>query len=120
MILADIPVGAVGHRLMTVEAVNKFGWPVKGIAARLRSHSGRIAQLSAFRQAVQSIGLMGVQVAPIDVVLVEEATLVAAQHQLLMGDGLLIATMRKLGITSLASHDADFDRVPGIIRYSPA
>jgi predicted nucleic acid-binding protein len=32
---------------------------------------------------------------------------------------LIVATMRQFGISSIASHDADFDRVPGITRYAP-
>jgi len=32
---------------------------------------------------------------------------------------LVVAVMRDHGLTHLASHDADFDRVPGITRYGP-
>ena len=35
-------------------------------------------------------------------------------------DALAVAVMRGHGLTLLASHDADFDRVPGITRYAPA
>jgi predicted nucleic acid-binding protein len=38
----------------------------------------------------------------------------------LSGDALIIAVMREHGLVSLASHDADFDRVAGIVRYGPA
>jgi predicted nucleic acid-binding protein len=38
----------------------------------------------------------------------------------LSGDALIVAFMRHHGLTHLASHDADFDRVPGLTRYSPA
>jgi predicted nucleic acid-binding protein len=30
-----------------------------------------------------------------------------------------VALMQHQGLTRLASHDADFDRVPGITRYAP-
>ncbi len=42
------------------------------------------------------------------------------QHALLSGDALVVAVMHERGFTHLASHDADFDRVPGLTRYAPA
>ena len=34
-------------------------------------------------------------------------------------DALVITVMQYHGLTPLASHDADFDRVPGLTRYGP-
>ena len=34
-------------------------------------------------------------------------------------DAVIAAIMQEHGLTHLASNDADFDRVPGIARYSP-
>ena len=42
----------VAHRLMTQEAIRRFGWPLAGIAQRLRSHPSHVQQLSDFRAAV--------------------------------------------------------------------
>ena len=47
------------------------------------------------------------------------ATAVSTRYGLLTGDALLVAVMQHHGLTHLASHDADFDRVPGISRYAP-
>jgi predicted nucleic acid-binding protein len=33
---------------------------------------------------------------------------------------LIVAVMQANGLVHWASHDADFDRVPGITRYAPA
>ena len=38
---------------------------------------------------------------------------------LLSNDALLVAVMRHHDLNRLASHDADFDRVPGLMRYAP-
>jgi predicted nucleic acid-binding protein len=35
------------HRLMTIEAIQDFGWPAAQIAARLRRHHAEISQASA-------------------------------------------------------------------------
>jgi hypothetical protein len=32
----------------------------------------------------------------------------------------VVVSMQQQGLTHLASHDADFDRVPGLTRYAPA
>jgi hypothetical protein len=51
--------------------------------------------------------------------LVEAATLVSQQYELLMGDSLIVAVMQAHGLTNLASNDADFDRVSDLTRYAP-
>lgn len=107
------------HRLMTLEAINRNGWPLAGIAARLRKRHAEIPLLSVHQQAIARIPLLGIQALPITHPLVEAATLLSRQHELLTGDALLVAVMRQHGLTNLASADADFDRVPGLTRYAP-
>ncbi len=109
----------IAHRLMTLEALDRFGWPPAGIAARLRKHHIEIPKLTLHVQAVAQIPLLGIQTVAITPPLVEAATLVSQQHELLMGDALVVAVMQTHGLTHLASNDADFDRVPGLTRYTP-
>ncbi len=108
----------VAHRLMTLEAINRHGWPLAGIAARLRKHHVEIPQLSVYHQAIARIPLLGVQVLPVTHPAVEAATLLSQQYELLTGDALIVAVMRQHGLTNLASEDADFDRVAGLTRYT--
>ncbi len=109
----------VAHRLMTLEALDRFGWQPAGIAARLRKHHVEIPRLTLHVQAVAQIPLLGIQTVAITPSLVEAATLVSRQHELLMGDALVVAVMQSQGLTHLASNDADFDRVPWLTRYQP-
>jgi len=51
---------------------------------------------------------------------VSKAVDIARQFGLLTGDALIVAVMQDHGISQIASLDADFDRVPGLTRYSPA
>lgn len=111
--------GDHAHRVMTLEAIAQFGWPVKGIAVRLRQHPAEIQKLTRIRQTVDEIRHIGVQVLPIDFDLVHRATDVSQQHGLLTGDALVVAVMQQHNLTILASNDDDFDRVPGIARYAP-
>jgi predicted nucleic acid-binding protein len=113
-VLAD-----VAHRLMTLETITLLGWPLAGIAARLRKHHAEILKLGVYRQAIARIPLLGIQVLAITHLLVESATLLSHQFELLTGDALVVAVMRQQGLSDLASNDADFDRVPGLTRYAP-
>jgi predicted nucleic acid-binding protein len=109
----------VAHRLMTLEALDRFGWPPSGIAARLRRHHIEIPKLSLHVGSLAQLPLLGIQAITITPSLVESATLASQQHELLMGDALVVAVMQAHGLTHLASNDADFDRVPWLTRYEP-
>jgi len=113
-------VSNVIHRIMTIEAVARFGWPTAGIARRLLRHPDDVRQLTRFRQVVDEIPGFGIQVLPITMPLVSAAAEISQQHGLLSGDALVVAVMREHGLVNLASHDADFDRVHGLTRYAPA
>jgi predicted nucleic acid-binding protein len=48
-----------------------------------------------------------------------QAADLSCKHGLLTNDALLVVLMQRQGLTHVASNDADFDLVPGIIRYAP-
>ena len=110
----------VAHRLMVLEASTVLGWTGTGITKRLRMHPTEINKLTGFQQAIREIRGYGIQVVPTTSSLVETATEVSRQFGLLSGDALIVTVMQQQGLTLLASHDGDFDRVPGITRYAPA
>jgi predicted nucleic acid-binding protein len=105
---------------MTIEAMNRFGWPAAGLAARLRKHRAEIPNLVLFQQAVAKVPQLAIQTVPITEQLVLEATVLSPKYELLTGDALIVAVMLAHGVTNLASADADFDRVPGLTRYAEA
>jgi predicted nucleic acid-binding protein len=109
----------VAHRLMTIEAIARFTWPMAGIVTRLKQHHTEIPKLDQHRQALDEIAAIGIQVIPITQRLAATAAVLSKQLELLRGDALVVAVMRAHGITDIASHDSDFDRVPGITRYAP-
>ena len=112
-------VSEVAHRLMTIEAMQAFGWKSGGIALRLRNHPAQVRTLKRFRQAIQEIALFNIRILAVDAALLDPAAEVSQQTGLLHNDALTIAIMRAHGLTNLASADPDFDRVPGITRYAP-
>jgi predicted nucleic acid-binding protein len=110
---------AVAHRLMGQEAASRFGWPQQGMVRRLKSHPAEVQQLGRYRQAIDEIALIGVSILPLTGGLVSLAADVTRQHGLLTDDAVIVATMRAKSLTCLASNDADFDRVPGLTRFTP-
>lgn len=109
----------MAHRLMTEEAQQRFNWPMTGIARRLRRHPAQVQLLARPRQAIDELSMIGLQVLPVTGAQVSLAIDVSNQHGLLSSDALLVAVMRQQGLQALASHDGDFDRVPGLTRYAP-
>lgn len=74
---------------------------------------------SVYLQALTKIAQMGIQVLPVSELHVHQAAQLSRAHELLTGDALVVAVMQTHGLTNLAGLDTDFDRVPGITRYSP-
>jgi predicted nucleic acid-binding protein len=106
------------HHLMTIEASTRFGWTSK-VVQRLKQQPGHVQQLTSFRQSIEQVAPLGIQVLTIPVDLITTAAVISQQTGLLSNDALIIALMQANGLTKLASSDADFDRVPGITRYAP-
>jgi predicted nucleic acid-binding protein len=113
-------VAEVAHKMMTIEANRILGWPFAGMANRLRRHPSEVQRLTLARLCVDAISRSRVQVVSPPMSALVAATGISQQSGLLINDALLVAIMQQQGLTRLASHDADFDRVPGITRYAPA
>ncbi len=107
----------VAHRLMTLEACDSFGWPYAGVGRRLKRTPSEVGRLTRFRTALDEIANL-VQVLDITGSHVLRAGDLSRQHGLLSGDALIVAVMESHHLSTLASNDSDFDRVPGIARYS--
>jgi predicted nucleic acid-binding protein len=114
-VLAD-----VAHRLMTIEACDRFGWPTQGIANRLRRHPTEVQQLAIPRRGLDEIIAARVSILPVTVQDVSRAVDLSRQFGLLTADALIVTLKQTHGVPALASNDADFDRVPGLTRYAPA
>lgn len=112
-------VAELGHRLMTIEAVSRFGWPFQGIAARLRHHPTEVQQLDRQRQAIDELAVIPVQILPVSARHVSLAADCSRNFGLLTNDALLVVVMKDSALQCLASNDSDFDRVSGLTRFAP-
>jgi predicted nucleic acid-binding protein len=111
--------GEVVHRMMTIEAADRYGWPVQGIANRLRRHPAEVQQLSRPIQALNELAVARVTTFPITPADVSLATDLSRQTGLLYGDALIVAVMRVQNLTQLASSDADFEPGRGVKSLCP-
>lgn len=109
----------VSHQMMILEASQLFGWSLAGITARLQKHPAEIQKLSRFRQAIDEIPRLGIEVLPVERHIPPLAASLAQLHGLLTNDAITAAIMQDQTIVHIASHDSDFDRVPGLKRYAP-
>ena len=109
----------VAHKLMTIEATTLFGWSMTGMANRLRRHPAEVQQLTAFQRALERVCQSRVQVLAVAAPGLLAAAVICGRTGLLINDALIVAVMQQQGLTRLASHDVDFDRVPGLTRYAP-
>jgi len=111
---------AVVHRLMTIEAMNLLGWPPTRLAARLKKHHDEIPKLGVYQAALGRVAQLGIRVVPLTENAIVSAANLCRQFELLTNDAIIVAIMQQNSLQQVASLDGDFDRVPGIIRYSPA
>jgi len=109
----------VAHKMMTVEAHRVFGWPLAGMANRLRRHPAEVQRLTSFRLCIDHVARSHIQVLMSPLSVLVDATAISQRTGLLINDALIVALMQHQGLTRLASHDSDFDRVPGLTRYAP-
>src|SRR5437588_9557201 len=104
---------------MTLEAAKLFGRPWKGITSWLKQHPKEIQRLSRHRSMIDDLALIGIQILPVGGPLVSRAADACVHFGLLTSDALVVTVMQAHALSHLASHDADFDRVPGLSRYAP-
>jgi len=78
------------HRLMAIEAVQRFGWPVRGIAQRLRQHPAEVRQLTTFRQAVEKVLQSRTHILTTSPPSIAAAAAISQQTGLLSNDALIL------------------------------
>ena len=87
-------VSEVSHQLMALEASQLFGWPLGGITRRLGQHPAEIKKLRRFRQAIDEIPRLGIEVLPIERHLLPLAASLSQLHGLLTNDAITLAAMQ--------------------------
>lgn len=110
-------VSDVAHRMLCLEACARFGWPYSNVAWRLKRHPAELKTLTMGEIAVDLIKASNVTIISATWHHVKAASKLSKQFGLMTKDSLIVAMMQEEGIQQLASHDLDFDRVTGIVRF---
>jgi predicted nucleic acid-binding protein len=93
----------VVHKLMTVEAAALFGWPMAGMANRLRRHPLEVQKLSAYKVALDQISRSRVQVLEVPGTTLQSAAGICRQTGLLINDALIVALCKAKRMKNLSS-----------------
>jgi len=110
----------MAHRLMMIEASALPGWKPTKIKQTLQKQFKALQSLTQFRKAIDAVLASRLHVLTVAPALVSVAAGISQTAGLLSSDALIVAVMQDQRLSDLASHDADFDRVPGLTRYAPA
>jgi len=109
----------VMHRLMMLEALQK-GFITGGQPARrLKEHPEIVKGLQVYNQSVQQIPRLNIRVRAITSAVVRASEAIRVQAGLMSNDSVTVALMRQLGLTVIATADADFNNVSGLRVYQP-
>jgi predicted nucleic acid-binding protein len=112
-------IAEVCHRRMLIEARAKGILPAKATPQDLAKKRTMLTRLTDYEQEVRDLLAGEVRVEP---VLVEDfpvALVLQKQFGLLTNDSLNLAVAKRLGLTEIATADADFTAAQGFVVYSP-
>ncbi len=102
------------HRLMLIEAANRFG-KRKNMVSYLRSHPDLVQALSKYREDLRkAISGMRIRVVKVGSEAVLKAMEIQEEEGFLTNDSLCISVMEREEINKLATNDTDFDRVESL------
>ena len=107
------------HRLMMLEALQKGLITGGQPARRLKEHPEIGKGLQAYNQSVQQIPRLNIRVRAITSAVVRASEAIRVQAGLMSNDSVTVALMRQLGLTVIATADADFNNVSGLRVYQP-
>lgn len=109
----------VMHRLMLLEAVHKGLISGGQLARKLKERPEIVKSLREYNRSIQQIPRMRIRVSAITSAIVRASEAVRVQEGLLTNDSITVALMRQMGLTAVATYDADLDRMAGLSVYQP-
>jgi predicted nucleic acid-binding protein len=108
----------VCHRLMLAEAYSKR-LIARPAADAIRGHRALISGLRDYWRQMERLLASNILILELDEWRIGRAQAVREQHGLMTNDSAILAAALELGISNLATNDADFEGIPGIVVYRP-
>jgi predicted nucleic acid-binding protein len=109
----------VAHRLMVIEAQQKRLVRGGNPGRQLAESPGLVKKLHLYEEWTLAIPRMGIEVEEVSFVDLLASMGVRQKTGLLTLDALIVAVMKRLEISNLASADRGFERAEGIKLFSP-
>ena len=112
-------VNEVCHRIMVLEAT-AAGIISRPSAVLLRRKREQIKTLRQYWPLTAKIFDLNLAIVPLDETRVRRAAEIRTDYGLLTNDSMLLAAAQACGVTTIASHDSDFEQVKSLTVYRPA
>jgi predicted nucleic acid-binding protein len=116
---STIILSEVLHRLMIVEAVEKYKLPLRGIVRYLKEHPNIVMTLEKYSTAPEKIRQMNVAIWAVTLQDFSGSKGIRDCYGLLTNDSTSVSIMERFGITDIATNDSDFERVSGLRVWKP-
>ncbi len=108
------------HKMMMLEVCKKYNKDMGQAIQYLRKKPEAISTLHRTRKNIQEItAIRGLRIVEVSSQLLESAVEISWKYGLLTTDAFHVATMKKYGITDIATFDNDFRRVEFITVMTP-
>src|SRR5262245_41018464 len=104
---------------MILEALHKGLISGGQLTCRLKEHPEIVKSLREYNHSSRQIPRLGIRTRAVTSAIVRASEVVRVQEGLLTNDSTTVALMRRLGLTAVATYDADLERVGGLRVYQP-
>jgi predicted nucleic acid-binding protein len=118
-VTSSVAIAEATHKVMLAEVVQRHSVDHRGLIARLKRHPELLDGLTQHQRVAATVRSLRLPVEAITLELLARGAALSAHQRLLTNDALTLAVMEKLGVTTLASNDDDFDAVEGLTVYKP-
>lgn len=117
--ITTIVTAEVLHRRMMAEALAKGIVTSGQLLKKLKANSSLITQLSDYIAEVEDLLLLPLEVIEATAADMSASHKLRRRHGLFVNDSINLACAERLALTDIATHDADFSRVPSMTVWSP-
>jgi predicted nucleic acid-binding protein len=118
-VTSSVAVAEATHKVMLADVVQRHGVDHSGLIARLKRHPELLDGLTNHQRVTATVRGLRLPVEAITLDLLARGAELSSQKRLLTNDALTLTVMQKLGVTTLATNDDDFDAIEGITVYKP-
>jgi predicted nucleic acid-binding protein len=112
-------IAEVAHRRMLTEVVGKGLVSAGKVLAKLKARPTLITRLTDHVAEVVRLLSLPIRVAEVEAGDIAGSHALRLTHGLFVNDSINLACAQRLGINDVVSHDADFNRVPGLTIWEP-